>query len=118
MVLTDTLSTLTDYVPGSLWASTGSWGYASGVITWTGTLPAGGAVLVSYNAVISEAVTGPQVVANEALLDDPFGPPQAIRASHWSTPSSGFSRGLVSDRTEFLTVSQYHDFLAQLFVLP
>ena len=90
VVLTDTLSTLTDYVTGSLWASTGTWGYASGVITWTGTLPAGGAVLVSYSAVITEALTGPQAVVNEALLDDPFGPSQAIWAVTLVNPVERF----------------------------
>lgn len=80
VVLTDTLSSLTSYVPGSLSASTGSWGYASGVISWTGTLPAGGGALITYRAAIGEALEGPRAVANEAVVYDPLGASRTLRA--------------------------------------
>jgi uncharacterized repeat protein (TIGR01451 family) len=70
--VTDTLPAQVTY-GGRLWASAGTYGQAGGVITWTGTVPAATPVTIGYTAVISDQITGPQVVVNTALLDDGLG---------------------------------------------
>ncbi|MBU0491754.1 MAG: VCBS repeat-containing protein, partial [Chloroflexi bacterium] len=70
--VTDTLPAPVSYA-GGLWASAGSWGQAGGVITWTGIVPAGAPVTITYGVTISTPLAGPQAIINTALLDDGLG---------------------------------------------
>ena len=70
--VTDTLPVAVSYA-GGLWASAGSWGHAGGVITWTGTVPAGVPVTLRYGVTLDEQVTDPQVIVNAAQIDDGLG---------------------------------------------
>jgi len=70
--VTDTLPVETQY-RGNLWASAGSGGYAAGVITWTGTVPASVPVTITFGVTVSGQLTTPRAIANTALLDDGLG---------------------------------------------
>ncbi len=70
--VTDTLPAEVHYL-GNLWASAGSYGYAGGVITWTGTVPAGVPVTLTYGASVDAGITTPRPIVNHALLDDGLG---------------------------------------------
>ena len=67
--MTDTLPAEVHYL-GNLWASAGSYGYAGGVITWTGTVPAGAPVTISYGASVDAGIATPRLIVNNALIDD------------------------------------------------
>jgi uncharacterized repeat protein (TIGR01451 family) len=58
---------------GNLWASSGSTGEASGVITWTGAVTAGVPVTITYSAVVGGGITGPTALVNPVLIDDGLG---------------------------------------------
>jgi uncharacterized repeat protein (TIGR01451 family) len=60
------------YVPGSLWASSGSPTYADGVVRWTGTALAGLPVTVTFRVTVDQ-VGGPQAIVNRAVVDDQVG---------------------------------------------
>jgi uncharacterized repeat protein (TIGR01451 family) len=62
--LTDTLPVSLIYVLGSLTASAGSWGYSSGIITWTGNIPAGQFVTLTFRAIIQPDLTGTYAIVN------------------------------------------------------
>jgi uncharacterized repeat protein (TIGR01451 family) len=70
--VTDTLTAEVHYL-GNLWASSGSYGEAGGVITWTGEVPAAAPVTITFGVTISEQITTPHVIANTALIDDGLG---------------------------------------------
>jgi uncharacterized repeat protein (TIGR01451 family) len=70
--VTDTLPAQVTY-HGNLWASTGSYGEASGVITWAGTVLTALPVSITYGVSISQQVTVPQAILNAALIDDGVG---------------------------------------------
>jgi uncharacterized repeat protein (TIGR01451 family) len=54
--VTDSLPTLVTYVDNSLTATAGSYGYDTGVVTWTGTVNAGEGVTITFGAMVSEAI--------------------------------------------------------------
>jgi uncharacterized repeat protein (TIGR01451 family) len=62
--VTDTLPISLSYASGSLQASAGSYGYAGGVITWTGSLQPGDLVTVTFSGKVGK--TG--AVTNTALI--------------------------------------------------
>jgi uncharacterized repeat protein (TIGR01451 family) len=66
--VTDTLPISLTYTAGSLSATSGSAGFSSGVITWTGTVDAGKAVTVTFGA-MAGAKTGQ--IANRAVIAGP-----------------------------------------------
>lgn len=70
--VTDTLPAEVHYL-GNLWASAGSYSQAGGVITWTGSAPAGEPVTITYGVRVDEGIATPHLIANAALLDDGLG---------------------------------------------
>jgi uncharacterized repeat protein (TIGR01451 family) len=70
--VTDTLPAQLNY-RGNLWASTGSYGEAGSVITWTGEVPAGLPVSITFGVRVSEQITVPRAILNTALIDDGLG---------------------------------------------
>lgn len=70
--VTDTLPAGVHYL-GNLWASAGSYGEASGVITWTGTVPAAEPIIIIFDVTVSQQITTPRAILNTALIDDGLG---------------------------------------------
>jgi uncharacterized repeat protein (TIGR01451 family) len=70
--VTDTLPAEVHYL-GNLWASSSSYGYAGGVITWTGSVPAGTSVTLTFGVTVSEQITTPHAIVNTALINDGLG---------------------------------------------
>jgi uncharacterized repeat protein (TIGR01451 family) len=70
--VTDTLPADVHYL-GNLGASAGDYGEASGVINWTGTVPAVTPVTITFGVTVSEQITMPHVISNTALIDDGLG---------------------------------------------
>jgi uncharacterized repeat protein (TIGR01451 family) len=71
--VTDVLPAEVSYLPNSLSASTGSYGEAGGVITWTGNVPAAVPVVLMFGVTVRDQVTTPQPILNTALIDDGLG---------------------------------------------
>jgi uncharacterized repeat protein (TIGR01451 family) len=69
--LTDTLSSNAAFVNGSLSASSGTWGFRGGVITWTGSVAAG--VTLTYVMTTSTEITPLTLIFNTALINDGAG---------------------------------------------
>jgi uncharacterized repeat protein (TIGR01451 family) len=67
--VTDTLPAEVNYL-GNLWASTGSYGAAGGVIIWTGGVSGGVPVTITFGVSVKSQVTQPQVIQNTAFVDD------------------------------------------------
>ena len=72
MSVTSTLPAEVTY-QGDLWASSGSCGEASGVITWTGAVAAGVPVTITYGATVGGGITEPKAIVNPVLIDDGLG---------------------------------------------
>jgi uncharacterized repeat protein (TIGR01451 family) len=70
--VTDTLPVEVNYL-GNLWASAGSYGEASGVITWTGTVSAAIPITITFGVTVGEQITTPQAIPNTVLIDDGLG---------------------------------------------
>jgi uncharacterized repeat protein (TIGR01451 family) len=70
--VTSTLPAEVTYA-GNLWASSGSFGEAGGVITWTGAVTAGAPVTITYGAVVDGGITAPEALVTLVLLDDGLG---------------------------------------------
>jgi hypothetical protein len=70
--VTSTLSTDVHYL-GDLWASSGSYGEARGVVTWTGAVSAGVPVTMTYGVTVSLQITTPHTIPNPVLIDDGLG---------------------------------------------
>ena len=70
--VTDTLPSEVHYL-GNLWASSSSYGYAGGVITWTGSVPADTPVTITFGVTVSEQITTPHAIVNTALINDGLG---------------------------------------------
>ncbi len=68
VIVTDTLPPLLSYTSNSLSATSGSYAYSSGVITWTGSVSAGGMVKITYGAVVSQTVSLGASIANSAII--------------------------------------------------
>jgi uncharacterized repeat protein (TIGR01451 family) len=58
---------------GNLWASSGSYGEAGGVIAWTGAVTAGVPVTITYGTVVGGGITDPEALVNPVLIDDGLG---------------------------------------------
>jgi uncharacterized repeat protein (TIGR01451 family) len=70
--VTDTLAAEVSYL-GNAWASSGSYGEAGGVITWTGTVDTAVPVTITFGATVSPQITTPHVIPNTVLIDDGLG---------------------------------------------
>ena len=70
--VTDTLPSEVHYL-GNLWASSSSYGCAGGVITWTGSVPAGTPITITFGVTVSEQITTPHAIVNTALINDGLG---------------------------------------------
>ena len=70
--VTDTLPAQVEYA-GNLWASAGSYGITSGVITWTGTVSAVLPVTITFGVTASGLIVAPQPIQNTALINDGAG---------------------------------------------
>lgn len=68
--LVDPLPAGLTYVPGSLIFGSGSGGYASGTITWTGHVPAASQVPVQFRATVSASVVEGTAIRNTATITD------------------------------------------------
>ncbi len=77
--VTSTLPTEVAY-QGDLWASSGSYGEAGGVITWTGEVAAAMPITITYSAVVSEGLVSAQVLVNRVLVDDGLGNVEELAA--------------------------------------
>jgi uncharacterized repeat protein (TIGR01451 family) len=66
--VTDTLPISLTYSSNSLTATNGSYGYNSGVITWTGSVNASGAVTISFGATVSHTVLLGTSITNSAVI--------------------------------------------------
>ncbi|MCD6344085.1 MAG: DUF1565 domain-containing protein, partial [Anaerolineae bacterium] len=84
--LTDTLPTPATYVPGSLSASAGDAGAASGVITWTGALSAGTPVTLTF-AVTTSSTLPDSLLTNTAVITHPL-----LNAPHMLTAARPLSK--------------------------
>jgi len=68
VAVTDTLPAELIYATGSLTATSGAFNFASGIITWTGAVPAGSVVSIQYRAAtLPSAVLG-TVITNTAVI--------------------------------------------------
>ena len=72
VTLTNTLSGQVAYA-GNLLATSGTPSYASGEVTWSGTVPAGTPVVIQYDVTVNAGVTTPTPIMNTAVLDDGLG---------------------------------------------
>lgn len=70
--LTDTLPPGVTYL-GNLWASTGSYGEAGGVITWTGMMLSAQPVTITFGATVNSDITDPQVLETTPIFNDGLG---------------------------------------------
>lgn len=84
--VTDTLPAEVDYL-GNLWASSGSYGEAGGVITWTGVVSTSSPIAIIFNVRVKEQITTPQVIRNTALIDDGL---DNVLEKHATTIANGY----------------------------
>ena len=70
--VTDTLPSGVHY-RGNLSASSGRYGYADGVVTWAGTVPAAPPVTITFAVTVSEQITTPRTIINSARIGDGLG---------------------------------------------
>jgi len=70
--VTDTLPAEVYYL-GNVWASSGSYGEAGGVITWTGTVPTAVPITITFGVTVSQQITMPYAIPNTVLIDDGLG---------------------------------------------
>jgi uncharacterized repeat protein (TIGR01451 family) len=68
IILTDTLPISVTYTPASLDVAVGSYGYADGVITWTGSIGGNGLVTIRYRGTLSSTVQGGATVVNPVAI--------------------------------------------------
>jgi uncharacterized repeat protein (TIGR01451 family) len=70
--LTDTLPSGLTYL-GGLSATSGTFGQSGGVITWTGSVPVGASVTITYRAQLNASPVTPYRVTNTVQLNDGLG---------------------------------------------
>jgi uncharacterized repeat protein (TIGR01451 family) len=70
--VTDTLPSELHYL-GNLWASAGSYGQASGVITWTGSVLTNLPITLTFGVTVSAPLSTPRTILNTAKIDDGLG---------------------------------------------
>jgi uncharacterized repeat protein (TIGR01451 family) len=66
--VTDTLPISLTYIGNSLTATGGSYGYTNSVITWTGSVNAGGAVTITFGATVSQTAPSGTSITNSAVI--------------------------------------------------
>jgi uncharacterized repeat protein (TIGR01451 family) len=66
--VTDTLPISLTYISNSLTATGGSYGYTDSVITWTGSVNAGGAVTITFGATVSQTAPLGTSITNSAVI--------------------------------------------------
>ncbi len=91
--LTDPLPSEVAYVPDSLWASSGEYGEAGGVVTWTGTLDPAQPVTITFQVLPTAGACTP--ITNTAFFTDGSGTlfQQAMAYTYISgtVPAAGFT---------------------------
>jgi len=70
--VTDTLPSGVYYL-GDLWASSGSYGSAGDVITWSGSVAAPHSVTITFGVTVGVDILQPTYIGNVALIDDGLG---------------------------------------------
>jgi uncharacterized repeat protein (TIGR01451 family) len=70
--VTDTLPVEATFL-GNLWASSGSYGEAGSVITWTGSVSTGKSVTITFGVTVSRQISTPHAIENIAQIDDGLG---------------------------------------------
>lgn len=78
--VTDTLPADVQYA-GWIWASSGSYGEAGGVITWNGTVSATIPVTLTYGITVAPGITAPTALINEARLRGSNGEEWTLRTT-------------------------------------
>jgi len=68
--LVDSIPAGLTYVPGSLLSGSGTGSYASGTITWTGSVPAASQIPVQFRATVSALAAEGTVIVNTATITD------------------------------------------------
>jgi uncharacterized repeat protein (TIGR01451 family) len=69
ILVTDTLPAGVSYTIGSLTATSGNASFASGVVTWIGTVPPGGSVTIDFSAVTASNLNIGTVITNTAVIN-------------------------------------------------
>lgn len=87
-MLDDPLPATTTYAPGSLACSSGSCGYAAGVVTWSGDVPPGDAVTLTFAITLSTNLPDLTPVTNTAFLDDGLGALYSLEAAFQARSSN------------------------------
>ncbi len=59
------------YVGGS--ATSGMYGYANGIVSWSGAVRSGAPVTINFNVTVNPGITSPTQIANIAVIDDGAG---------------------------------------------
>jgi uncharacterized repeat protein (TIGR01451 family) len=80
--LIDFIPLHTVYLPGSAWASSGLLTSTAEALLWTGPIPVGEAVTITFPVVISPTAAGSYVL-NRASLDDGWGEVRSLEAYAW-----------------------------------
>jgi hypothetical protein len=85
--VTDTLPAELNFQEGSLTAPGGAYHYASGIITWTGSLSASSQLTVTFGAQLKPEVSGGVVITNSALIQgaDTLFSVSSLIYSRWET---------------------------------
>jgi uncharacterized repeat protein (TIGR01451 family) len=68
--MSDTLPAEVTFVPGSLWASGGTYGYSDGTVAWQGTVDPALPVTVTFAVTLSMPLADGQIVTNVTRLDN------------------------------------------------
>jgi uncharacterized repeat protein (TIGR01451 family) len=68
VVVTDTVPVSLAYNINSLSATAGNYGYANGVITWTGSVNASGVVTITFGATVSQTAPPGTSITNSAVI--------------------------------------------------
>jgi uncharacterized repeat protein (TIGR01451 family) len=78
----DPIPSLSTYVPGSAWASSGQLDTSSETLSWSGSIPAAEAVDLSFQVTISPAAAS-LYLHNRASLNDGWGDVSPLEAATW-----------------------------------
>jgi uncharacterized repeat protein (TIGR01451 family) len=66
--VSDTLPITITYIEDSLTATAGSYGYSTGLVTWTGSVNVGAVVTIAFGATVSETAPVGASIANSAFI--------------------------------------------------
>ena len=73
IVITDTVPLSLTYKEGSLDATSGSWSFQDGLITWTGSVPTSNFVDINFSAIVPLTMPFSTTVNNTAFINTPIG---------------------------------------------